>query len=104
MIWTLKLDLPQTFESGVETEFAMQVIERARLKLGNHEHFIGNRKLGDVDSIGSGLHKSVAGIICRMAEQKNKWIAMRETPPFAFFNQFPADPLSLIIRKHGQGP
>ena len=29
---------------------------------------------------------------------------MRETPPFAFFNQFPADPLSLIIRKHGQGP
>ena len=32
-----------------------------RLKLGNHKHFIGNRKLGDVDSIGSGLHKSVTG-------------------------------------------
>ena len=62
--------LTPNFRKRVETEFAMQVIERARLKLGNHEHFIGNRKLGDVDSIGSGLHKSVAGIICRMAEQK----------------------------------
>lgn len=98
----MNFGLPQIFECGMKTEFAMKVMKCALLKLGDHEHLIGNGELGYIDSMVSGLDKTVAWIIRRMPEQKHKRIAMRETPPFPLFNQFPADPLALILRKHSQ--
>jgi hypothetical protein len=100
----MKFGLPQIFECGMKTKFAMKVMECALQELGDHERLIGNGELGYIDSMVSGLDKTVTRIIRRMPEQKHKRVAMRETPPFPLFNQFPADPLTLKFRKHSQRP